>query len=178
MTPEECFWSKVKGGGISPYAPHLGPCQEWTAGLSCGYGRYNPKGFGTSLAHRIAWLLSGRKLTPGMQLDHLCHNRRCVNVDHLEEVTAAENRRRTPAGVQRNAHPAIKRLTCIRGHMWSEETTRLNPKGHRSCRICDLEDKQARSEKRRQRRIQEWGFDPGPRYREYINKGRKLSKIG
>lgn len=43
------------------------------------------------MAHRVAWALSGRALTPGKTLDHLCRTRLCVNPDHLEEVSQREN---------------------------------------------------------------------------------------
>lgn len=36
---------------------------------------------------------------PGLDIDHLCRNRRCVRLDHLEAVTRQENiRRRDAAG--------------------------------------------------------------------------------
>jgi len=35
----------------------------------------------------------------GMELDHLCRNRRCVRISHLEMVTSVENHRRTRLAV-------------------------------------------------------------------------------
>ena len=42
--------------------------------------------------NRLAYVLLGRKLlTPGMVIDHLCRNRRCFKIHHLEQVTQREN---------------------------------------------------------------------------------------
>lgn len=49
------------------------------------------------LAHRKAWIDQHGDIPSGMELDHLCRNRWCRNVLHLELVTHAENMRRTPS---------------------------------------------------------------------------------
>lgn len=55
------------------------------------YGRMHRVG-----AHRIAWSIGndGAPNPIGMEVDHLCRNTRCVNSEHLEVVTKAENVRR------------------------------------------------------------------------------------
>ena len=57
-----------------------------------GYGRK-----GNTSAHRQAWLDAGRKIPDGMELDHTCVTRSCVNLAHLELVTHPENMRRIRA---------------------------------------------------------------------------------
>ena len=48
----------------------------------------------TYLAHRASYLLFVGPIPPGLEIDHLCRVRSCVNPDHLETVTHAENIRR------------------------------------------------------------------------------------
>jgi HNH endonuclease len=73
-------------------------CHIWTAAT-------NPKGYGifkvdgrSVLAHRFAKRHRGGTVPAGLELDHLCRVRRCVNPAHLEMVTHAENVRRGDAG--------------------------------------------------------------------------------
>jgi hypothetical protein len=68
-------------------------CWLWTGCVDrIGYGTvwWN----GTQRAHRAVYLLSGRTIPEGTELDHLCNRRHCVNPDHLEPVTHSENVRR------------------------------------------------------------------------------------
>lgn len=87
----------IKGhSGGSPPAPivyeerdcgFVGNCWVWLGALSPeGYGRV-----GTKYAHRIVYEQHVGPIPPGLQLDHLCRNTRCVNPAHLEPVTRAEN---------------------------------------------------------------------------------------
>ncbi|MFD4474720.1 HNH endonuclease signature motif containing protein [Streptomyces sp. NPDC058471] len=82
---EERFWSKVDA---------VGPCWLWTAAVAAnGYGVYRRDGK-TRYAHRLAWEFLVGPIPEGMVLDHLCRIRHCVNPDHTEIVTQAENLRR------------------------------------------------------------------------------------
>jgi hypothetical protein len=122
MLPER-FWMKVDKN-----AP--GGCWLWMAGLqTAGYGHAWLEGR-SQLAHRAAYLASGRTIPDGMQLDHKCRIRQCVNPDHLEPVTSQENSRRSPISV--NSINAQK-THCSRGHAYSHTTKN----GKRACRTCD-----------------------------------------
>lgn len=66
-------------------------CWLWRAGFdSMGYGNLIIDRR-TWRAHRAMWVASGRELLDGFELDHLCCVKRCVNPDHLEQVTHSEN---------------------------------------------------------------------------------------
>ena len=70
-----------------------GFCWLWRGSVNnCGYGQVNLKG--VKPAHRAVYELLVGPIPKGLQLDHLCHVRLCVNPDHLEPVTKSENMRR------------------------------------------------------------------------------------
>lgn len=121
------FWAKVNRDG--PVHPTLGtPCWLWTRSTRRGYGRARaPRGVGTEAAHRIAWMMLVGPIPEGLELDHLCRVRACVNPAHLEPVTHAENLRR---GIRRDV--SVGKTHCKHGH----EYTRANVYMHRGARYC------------------------------------------
>lgn len=147
-TPEERFWPKVnKAGPISKDRPDLGPCWIWTAGLtSNGYGSFHMKVKGRwrpVRAHRFAYESLVGRIPKGLEPDHLCRVRACVNPSHLEPVTRREN-------FLRGSHPhaaAHNDRTCTRGHPMSEENTyyRIDRPGEWNCRVCRRERDQAKA---------------------------------
>lgn len=70
-----------------------GGCLEWTGARNLGYGVVWD-GKRTTTVHRIAWRAANGEVPNGFELDHLCRNRACWNISHLEVVSHAENVRR------------------------------------------------------------------------------------
>lgn len=101
-------------------------CWEWVATLNWGgYGKMGNQG-----AHRVVYEFLIGKIPEGLQLDHLCRNRACVNPMHLEPVTARINRNR---GRFYNA----EKTHCKWGHEFNKENTYINPKNQRrTCIHC------------------------------------------
>ena len=96
------FWAKVDKTGI---------CWEWTATkLHNGYGQFHLNGK-TKLAHRISYEIKWGKIPDGLQLDHLCRTRGCVNPDHLEAVTQKVNEQRGLAVITH----------CPKGHKYTPD---------------------------------------------------------
>lgn len=76
------------------HVAHLGPCWAWTGLLTRdGYG-VMASDLPTSSAHRWSYRHHVADLIDGLELDHLCRVRRCVNPWHLDQVTHEENVRR------------------------------------------------------------------------------------
>lgn len=114
--------------------PNTG-CWLWTGTINSttGYGTISVDAEVRS-AHRLSYELHIGPIPAGLQIDHLCRVRHCVNPDHMEPVTQRENLLRSPiapAGVN------ARKTHCPQGHPYSEENTiwQRSRRG-RLCRIC------------------------------------------
>lgn len=112
-------------------------CWVWKGGQ--GGGRKGGYGIFTRIpgekhesAHRIAYELLVGPIPEGLHLDHLCKTPLCVNPDHLEPVTPAENNRRSDSLTAKN----LRKTHCPRGHEYTEENTYRDKRGHRQCLTC------------------------------------------
>lgn len=79
-------------------------------------------------AHRVAYEEIMGPVPEGLELDHLCRTRSCVNPSHLEPVTHRENMNRGDVATRRKTH-------CPKGHPYDEENTGIY-NGYRNCRAC------------------------------------------
>lgn len=142
------FWSKVVPEPMSG-------CWLWTAAIQCGgYGAFNggvTHGRRVHVAHRFAYEGLVGAVPEGLELDHLCRVRCCVNPAHLEPVTTAENTRR--GVLYENQRRRFASAThCRAGHELSganlDLRVQVSVKGatypHRRCVACAKTSRAAR----------------------------------
>lgn len=130
----ERFWEKVH---------RTDDCWLWTAALDAkGYGFFRGEPISTR-AHRVAYTLTVGPIPKGLELDHLCRNRACVNPAHLEPVVHRENVLRGDAGLARARLESAK-THCPQGHPYDDINTYRRSTGHRTCRSCARERAAAR----------------------------------
>ena len=90
MAVEDRFWVSVE---------KTDGCWNWTSGTDTGgYSKLVVDGRNMS-GHRYSFRLHGGVVPKGMFLDHICHNRRCVNPAHLRIASRQQN----------NAHAKIRK---------------------------------------------------------------------
>lgn len=117
-------------------------CLEWTAGIDVNrdgtaYGKTSLLIDGTRKvlrAHRLSYMAFIGPIPAGLEVDHLCFNKLCVEPSHLEAVTQAENlRRRRRTG---------RRRLAVQGDVCPTHRTEVAPyAGYKSqtyyrCRLC------------------------------------------
>lgn len=117
------------------------PCLPWTGARSGqGYGWAH----GT-YAHRYLYEQATGETLGQDEIDHLCHNRGCVEITHLRRVPKGFNVRQGNA-VRTAAQRAA--TECVNGHAYDEQNTYWRPSGRRDCRVC-INDRSRRSKARR-----------------------------
>lgn len=140
------FWSKVN---------KTEECWIFIAsGNKWGYGQFWYQGKFIA-AHRFSYMIENGPIKEGLEIHHLCRNRRCVNPEHLEALTKQEHNKRW-----RNLGPAVEatkkryaeRTECSKGHPLTKENTRhyTNRKGYitRKCRTCHRENEAGRRKRK------------------------------
>jgi len=110
-------------------------CWLWIGATARGYGQIWVDGR-TQPAHRIAYELLVGPIPEGLQLDHLCRVRHCVNPEHLEPVTNRENILRGVSIVPQNA----AKTHCPQNHPYDDANTYYEgPARWRRCLTCKRE---------------------------------------
>lgn len=125
-------------------------CWLWTGGVSShGYSHFWLDGR-TVTGHWFAYDRLVGPVPAGLQLDHLCRVKRCVNPAHLEAVTAQVNTHRgvhapevAAARIARKGN--YTKTHCKWGHEFTPENTYIHPtRGTRHCRVCAARRSQGR----------------------------------
>ena|SRR5215472_2903498 len=108
-----------------------------------GYATWSGK-----MAHRLTYELFRGPIPEGLEIDHFCRVRWCVNPWHLEVVTRREN-------IIRGMGPAMlaarsRKTHCLRGHSYADSGVYwqkdANGVRRRYCRVCKIERVKRRAE--------------------------------
>lgn len=107
---EDHFWAKVDKSG---------ECWLWTGAKQArGYGRIRdgrPGKVANPLAHRLSYELHYGTSVDGLDVDHICHNRSCVNPEHLRAVTHKVNLENRATANRNNQSSGIRGVHKARG---------------------------------------------------------------
>lgn len=105
-----------------------GGCHEWVGSIrpsgkggKYAYGQIWWEGK-SWLAHRWVWIRANGPVPDGLELDHICRNKLCVNVEHLRAVTHGVN--------------CMNRAASDKTHCKCGDELTINGDGHKICRRC------------------------------------------
>lgn len=135
IQPLERFIAKIR------YEASTG-CWFWTAGRSSdGYPCFQSGGRRQTHKRAARWSYEQFRglIPPGLQIDHLCRDIRCVNPFHLEAVTPGINTRRGDGLAAVNA----RKTHCLRDHEYNLQNTYVDATGRRHCRACGRDRQRA-----------------------------------
>lgn len=143
-TTQPVQWMERIVAQVRPGVGKFADCWEWAGRIDRnGYGKFMAGKVQTG-AHRAAWIAFRSDIPDGLQVDHLCRNRSCVNPWHMDLVTNKVNAIRSvemggPGGRGKSRGGAV-RSTCRKGHSFDEANTYLHTDKqgyvHRVCRAC------------------------------------------
>lgn len=129
-------------------------CWIWNGATDRGYGRVFIDGTAKRV-HKVVWEALNGPVPAGLQLDHLCRVRACVNPDHLEVVTNKVNVRRAqpylsrgsvteqaiPKELRKGTRPSrerdyrpLPRTHCVNGHEYAADRPVGTPHRCLECR--------------------------------------------
>jgi hypothetical protein len=109
--------------GLVDISPENG-CITWTGCENGrGYGQLHYKGK-TKRVHKVLYEITNGTVPMGMELDHKCQNKRCVNTNHMEVVSHSVNLNNRP-----------RRTHCSRGHEYVDGSY-YQYKIQKHCKLC------------------------------------------
>ena len=123
-------------------------CIWWSGSTkTMGYGKLGIGGRSGKevFAHRLSYQWFIGPIPDGMQIDHICKNRACVNPSHLRIVTPRENKVFNSNSA--SAKNALK-THCPKGHplFGDNLVRRLRKRGwSRECKACTTNARQRRT---------------------------------
>jgi hypothetical protein len=113
---------------------HLFGCWDWTGSINeHGYGQFRVDGK-TTAAHKFVARLCIPYDQEGLDIHHLCENRKCVNPSHLTLLERKQHVAVTPPGKKWKNQSS--KTHCPQGHPYDNENCYVRPNGHRRCRAC------------------------------------------
>lgn len=130
MAGRPTILQRIQAKIVKVPGPLRSKCWLWM-GATCGPGYAQIKlavrgGRRTAMVHRWMYEHYVEPIPRGLEIDHLCCTKACVNPRHVEPVTHREN-------IRRYHHTFT---ACPRGHDYTEANTRITPQGTRRCRAC------------------------------------------